>query len=98
MPNGETLVLLVFLNSVDDIVGGKLDTIAPFQTRAQFYRHFGEVLVVDRWFGGQRIVPDLIVDAIVRVDIPESVHAQLLQPGGPATSVCRPDVEPTGVS
>ena len=65
---------------------------------AELHRHLGEILVVLRLVRGQRIVPDLAVQTVIRVDVPERVHAQLLQAGGQATAICRPDVEPSGVS
>ena len=88
--------LHVRLDGVDDVIGGELDAVAPEDALAQLHRHLGEVGVVDRLFRGERIVPHA-VDALLRIDVPEGVHRQLMQPGRLAAGIDRPDVEPAGV-
>ena len=88
--------LHVRLDGVDHVVGGELDAVAPEDALAQLHRHLGEVGVVDRLVRGQRIVPHA-VDALLRVDVPEGVHRQLVQAGRLAAGIDRPDVEPAGV-
>ena len=88
--------LQVRLDGVDDVVGSELHAVAPEDALAQLHRHLGEVGIVDRLFRGQRIVPDA-VDALLRVDVPEGVHRQLMQAGRLAAGIDRPDVEPAGV-
>ena len=80
----------------DDVISGELDAIAPEDAAAQLDRHFGEVGVVLRLVGSQRIVPDTIETAL-GIDIPERIKRGLLQPIGLRAGVDHPDVEPAGV-
>ena len=86
----------VGLGGEHHVVGGELDAVAPVDAGPQLHGHLGEVVVVDRRLGGERIVPDA-VEAVVGVDVPEGVHRELVQAGRLAAGVDRPDVEPAGV-
>ena len=52
----------------DHVVGAELDPVAPVDALAQLHRHLREVVIVDRWLGGERVVP-YAVEAIVQVDV-----------------------------
>jgi hypothetical protein len=92
----QAIGLHVRLDGVDHVVGAELDAIAPENALAQLHRHLGEVGVVDRLLRGERIVPHA-VDALLRVDIPEGIHPDLLQAVRLAAGIDRPDVEPAGI-
>ena len=61
-----------------------------------FHRHPGEVAVVDRLVGGERVVPDA-VQAAFRIDVPERIGRELVQACRLTARIDRPDVEPAGV-
>ncbi len=84
------------LHGVDDVVGGELDPVAPMDAGAQLHRHLAEVVVVGRLVRSQRVVPDT-VDAVVRVDVPQGIHGELLVAGRAAAGIDGPHVEPAGV-
>ena len=88
--------LHVRLDGVEHVGRAELDAVAPEDALAQLHRHLGEVGVVDRLLRGERVVPHAI-DALLRVDVPEGVHAELVQAGRLAAGIDRPDVEPAGV-
>ncbi len=92
----QALRVHVGLDGVDHVIGGEFDAVAPVDAAAQLHGHLGEVGVVDWLLGCQRVFPDAI-DALVRIDVPERVHAELMQAVGLAAGVDRPDVEPAGV-
>ena len=83
-------------DGVHHVRGRELDAVAPVDAAAQLHRHLGEVGIVDRLLGGERIVPDA-VDAAIGIDVPERVERRLLQAVRLAAGVDRPDVEPAGV-
>ena len=64
------------LDGVGHVVGGELDAVAPVDALAELDRHLGEVVVVDRRLGGERILPG--VGAAFGVDPPERVGRELL--------------------
>ncbi len=88
--------LLVGLDGVDHVVGAELDAVAPKDARAQLHRELCEVGIVGGFCRGQRVVPHP-VDAALGIDVPKSVHRQLVQAGGLAAGIDRPDVEPASV-
>ena len=78
------------------VIGGELDAVAPEDALAQLRGHFGEVGIVLRLVGRQRVVPDAVETAF-RIDVPERIECGLLQPVGLRARIDRPDVEPAGV-
>ena len=88
--------LHVQLGGEDDVGRRELDAVAPEDAGAQLDRHLGEVGVVDRLVGRERIHPDA-VEAALRIDVPEGVHRKLVQPGGLAARIHGPDVEPARI-
>ena len=68
------------LDGEDDVVGGELLAVAPVDVVAQVHRHLGEIGVVLRWAGRERVVGHA-VDSGIGVDEPQRVHHQLMQAG-----------------
>src|SRR5690606_14247729 len=65
-------------DGVDDIVGRERDAVAPVDVRLQLHRHLGEIAVVDRLLGGERVLP-WPVEAPFGVDVPEGIERELVQ-------------------
>ena len=80
----------------DDVIRGELDTVAPEDALAQLHRHLGEIGIVLRLVGGQRVVPDTVETAF-GIYVPERIESDLLQPVRLRSGVDGPDVEPSGV-
>lgn len=91
--NAGARVLHLSLNGVHHVIGGEFDAIAPKDPVAQLHRHLREVGIVGRFIASQGIVP-YAIDAGIGVDVPQRIHAKLLQPVGIATVVHHPNVEP----
>ncbi len=81
------------LDGVDEVVRGELDAVAPVDALTQLHRHLGEIVVVDRRLGSERVLPDAVY-AGVGIDVPERVQRQLLETRGRAAVVRHPSVEP----
>ncbi len=81
----------------DDVVGGELLAVAPVDVVAQVHRHLGEIGVVLRRAGRQRVLGHA-VDSGIGVDEPERVHHQLMQAGRQSATDIDPDVEPAGIA
>ena len=79
-----------------DVISGELDAVAPEDAVAQLRGHLGEVGIVLRLVGGQRVTPHAIETAF-RIDVPERIERSLLQSVGLRAGIDRPDIEPAGV-
>jgi hypothetical protein len=80
----------------DDVIGSELDTVAPEDAPAELRRHLGEIGIVLRLVGGQRVVPDTVETAF-GINIPKRIEGDLLQSIRLRSGIDGPDVEPPRV-
>ena len=89
-------VLDLRVDRPDHVGCGELDAVAPVDALPELHGHLGEVGVVGRLVGGERVVPHAL-DPALRIDVPERIERGLLKPVGLAASIDGPDVEPARV-
>src|SRR5581483_11794975 len=84
--NWQSGCLHLDIDRIEQVIPSKLDAVAPHETLTKFYRHLGEIGIVDRLLGRQSIIP-YTLDTCIRVDVPERIQGQLLETGYPAAAI-----------